>query len=138
MTPPTGAGTATLRTFEGLSFEDVALRLLEQYQNAVDIAGERKGDDREGWLDDARHYKAALGFLNHYATLETALAAERKRREEAEGLAEQAARYLESLTRPNETDSVQSSAHYWARGVEIAGNIRNHFNQYGEGSTNGG
>ncbi len=50
--------------FEGLHVLDVAGRLLEQYQNAMSVADKKEGDDKSCWLDDARHYKAALHFLN--------------------------------------------------------------------------
>ena len=35
-------------------------RLTEQLANAEIFAGIRKGKDRDDWLDDARHYKAAI------------------------------------------------------------------------------
>ncbi len=53
-----------LPEFEGLNILQVAGRLLHQYETATNVAERKKGIDRKGWLDDARHYRAACAFLN--------------------------------------------------------------------------
>jgi hypothetical protein len=51
------------RKIESLTPPDVRQWLSERLANCYRLAATKTGDDREGWLEDAAHFAAAMGMV---------------------------------------------------------------------------
>lgn len=52
-----------LRRLESMTAESIKKWLTERHENCLRIAGTKTGADREGWLEDASYFAAAIGLI---------------------------------------------------------------------------
>lgn len=55
---------SVIRRLEGMTAESVKSWMVDRQANCLRIAGTKRGADRDGWLEDAAYFSAAIGLID--------------------------------------------------------------------------